>query len=140
MAVDEKSAGAVICLKDPNTNDRKFLLLHYTSGHWDFAKGNIEKNESEVQAVIRETKEETGISDLELVEGFREVVAYKYRHGNKLVNKEVAIFLAYTKTARVEISHEHIGYAWLSYDEAVRRLTYKNSKRVLEAAAEFLGE
>ncbi|MGH9950141.1 MAG: diadenosine tetraphosphate hydrolase, partial [Nitrososphaeraceae archaeon] len=34
----EYSAGAVLFGNFAN-NERKFLLLHYTSGHWDFPKG-----------------------------------------------------------------------------------------------------
>src|SRR5262249_33755863 len=115
-----------------------YLLLHYTSGHWDFPKGNVEKGETETEAAVRETREETGISDIKIVDGFREVVEYKYRHGRRLVNKEVALFLASTETSKVVISHEHVGYAWLNYENAMKQLTFKNAKRVLEAAKDFM--
>lgn len=59
----EKSAGAVII------NDKKVLLLHYSSGHWDFPKGHIEKGETELETAKREVKEETGldIKDFEII-------------------------------------------------------------------------
>ena len=136
MVSDEKSAGAVIFLRDGDKPT--FLLLHYTSGHWDFPKGNIEKGESEKQAAIREVREETGISDMQLVDGFRQVVEYKYRHGRRLVSKEVVLFLAQTKTTRVILSDEHVDYACLDYDGAIQKLTYPNARTILEAALKHL--
>ena len=66
----EKSCGAIVCLtKD---SELLYLLLHYTSGHWDFVKGNVEVNETEKETVVRELREETGITDACFVEEFRE--------------------------------------------------------------------
>ena len=41
---------------------------------WDFAKGNIEKNEDELETLKRELKEETGISDFKLIKNFKEKI------------------------------------------------------------------
>ena len=43
----EKSCGAVIFRMEGKI--RKYLLLHYESGHWDFVKGNVEKGEEELE-------------------------------------------------------------------------------------------
>ena len=134
---DEKSAGAVVFLSNGNDHN-KYLLLHYTSGHWDFPKGNIEKGESEKQTVVREVREETGIADIQLFDDFRQVIEYKYRHGKKLVSKQVVLFLAQTRTDKVILSHEHIDYAWLDYDGALQKLTFQNARTILEAAKNYL--
>ena len=57
----EKSCGAVIFIKKDDST--KYLLLNYEAGHWDFVKGNVEPNETEKETVVRELKEETGITD-----------------------------------------------------------------------------
>ncbi|WP_415280753.1 bis(5'-nucleosyl)-tetraphosphatase [Candidatus Nitrososphaera sp. FF02] len=132
--VDERSAGAVVFIAD---NETEYLLLHYTAGHWDFPKGNIEAGETERQAATREIREETGIADVEFLEGFRQIISYKYRKRNRLVDKEVVLFLARTKTRGVTISHEHIGFAWKNYDDAMKQLTFKNAKNLLAAARQF---
>ena len=72
--VDERSAGAVVFIAD---NETEYLLLHYTAGHWDFPKGNIEAGETERQAATLEIREETGITDVEFLEGFRQIISYK---------------------------------------------------------------
>lgn len=133
--VDERSAGAVVFISN---DEPEYLLLHYTASHWDFPKGNIEAGETEKEAAVREIREETGITDVEFVEGFRKIISYRYRKARRLVDKEVVLFLARTKTRDVTISHEHIGFAWKNYDEAMKQLTYRNAKGLLEAAKQFM--
>lgn len=143
----EKSAGAIIFKKtlDGSTN---YLLLHYESGHWEFAKGHVEKGETEEQTVEREVEEETGIKDLKIISGFRYFIKYffkatygvKNKDKNKapLVFKTVAFFLAETNTEQIQLSPEHIGFKWLPYEEALNQLTHKNAKNILKKANDFL--
>lgn len=131
----EKSCGAVVFTK---TSEVNYLLLHYEAGHWDFVKGNVEPNESEKDTVVRELKEETGIADARFIEGFREKVEYFYRRQGATIHKEVVFFLIETRTDKVELSYEHVGYAWLNYQRAIEKLTFKNAKDVLQKAREFL--
>lgn len=133
----EKSCGAIV-FKRQKSAPVRHLILHYTAGHWDFPKGAQEKNESEEQTAAREIKEETGITDMELVKDFKETVKYFYKNGEETVYKEVVFFLAETNAKEVKISSEHIGYAWASYDKAYEKLTYNNSKELLRKAAKFM--
>ena len=73
----EKSAGAII-FKIINSVPH-YLLLHYPSGHWEFAKGHIEEGEKPESAAIREIEEETGIKDLKIIPGFKEYIKYFFR-------------------------------------------------------------
>ena len=135
--VDERSAGAVVFYMEEEA-EPEYLLLHYTAGHWDFPKGNIEAGEGEKQAATREIREETGITDVEFFDGFRMKIDYRYRHGKRPILKEVVLFLARTQTRQVTLSHEHIGFAWKKFDNAVQMLTYRNAKNLLSAAKDFL--
>ena len=132
----EKSCGAVIFKR--SKDGIKYLLLHYEAGHWDFPKGNQEKNETEKQAALREIKEETGIEDVEFVNGFREVIKYFYKKDKETIFKEVVFFLAQSAKEHVKLSFEHIGYAWMSYEHAYKKLTYNNSKDLLRKANQSL--
>jgi 8-oxo-dGTP pyrophosphatase MutT (NUDIX family) len=131
----EKSCGAVIFKLNGH---RKYLLLHYEGGHWDFVKGHVEKNESEKETVLRETEEEVGIKELTFIEGYRKPISYYYKRAGKTVYKEVVFYLLETKTEAVRLSREHVGFDWLSYDNAYARLTYKNAKDTIEKAHLFL--
>jgi len=132
----EKSCGAVIFRMEGKI--RKYLLLHYESGHWDFVKGNVEKGEEEPDTVRREAGEETGITDLKFVGGFRHLIKYFYTREKQKVSKEVIFYLAETSTEKIEISFEHIGYEWLGYEEAFKKLTFRSARDLLEKAAKFL--
>ena len=130
--IDERSAGAVVFYMEDNS-EPEYLLLHYSAGHWDFPKGNIEAGENEKQTATREIREETCITNVEFLDGFRMKIEYKYRHGKKPVRKEVVLYLARARTRKVILSHEHIGFAWRKFDDAMEQLTYLNAKNLLSA-------
>ena len=116
----------------------QYLLLNYPTGHWDFIKGKIESGEKELQTAIRETKEETGIEDIEFIDGFKESINYNFQYEGELIYKEVVFFLAKTKTETVKISHEHLDYCWLDYNNAREKTTYQNAKNILSKANDLL--
>ena len=132
----EKSAGAVIFRE--NSNGIVFLLLNYPSGHWDFVKGKIEKDEDPIQTVIREAEEETGISDLSFIDGFEEWIEYDFQFEGELIHKKVIFYLARTNTEKITISHEHLDYVWLDYKNALEKVTYQNAKSILSKAHELI--
>ena len=47
-------------------NSKKEILFIRRNGKWDLPKGKVEKDETYQAAALRETKEETGVQDLEL--------------------------------------------------------------------------
>jgi 8-oxo-dGTP pyrophosphatase MutT (NUDIX family) len=127
---DESSAGIILFYE--NSGTKLFLLLHYPSGHWDFVKGRIEKNEQPREAALRETKEETGITDIEFIDGFEERIQYSYQLDGKTIRKQVIFFLAKTKTIDIKISDEHTNYLWLDFESAFEKTTYQNAKKLLK--------
>ncbi len=133
--MNEISAGAVIFRKNSRL---QFLLLHYPSGHWDFVKGKIEANENPNQTTIRETREETGITDLDFVNGFEESVEYEFQYDGELIHKKVIFFLAKTNAVEIKISHEHLDFVWLEFKEALEKITYRNARSVLSKANQLL--
>lgn len=134
--IKEKSAGTVLFTQESGEN--RFLLLNYPGGHWDFVKGKIEINESPEQTVVRETKEETGILDIEFINGFKEKIEYSFKFDGDIVQKEVVFFLAKTNTKKIELSYEHLDYVWLDFNNALNKVTYDNAKNILIKAKNYL--
>lgn len=136
--IEETSAGVVLFRKA----DSKilFLLLHYPSGHWDFVKGKMEKGETTHETAIRETKEETGITDISFVDNFEEWIEYNFQFQGELVHKKVVFFLGETKTKDVSISHEHLDYVWMDYLTAMEKTTFDNAKTILTKSYSLLSK
>lgn len=136
--VKERSAGAV--LYRAAAEGRRYLLLQYGAGHWGFPKGHVEAGETEEQAAIREVEEETGIprAHLKFIPGFRGRTDYRFRRGRTTVEKGVEFFLVEAAVDKVVISHEHTGFVWLPYGEALQRLSFDGPKRLLIDAESFL--
>jgi 8-oxo-dGTP pyrophosphatase MutT (NUDIX family) len=132
----EKSAGIVLFRNDSSKSE--FLLLNYPQGHWDFIKGKVERNETPHETAIRETKEETGITNIEFIDGFEESVEYDFRFKKEDIHKKVIFFLAKTDEKNIKLSHEHNDYLWLEYNDALKKTTFENAKNVLSKANEFL--
>ena len=132
---EEVSAG-IILFND--TDDGKFLLLNYPSKHWDFVKGKMEKDETPLETALRETKEETGISDVEFIDGFKEEIEYNFYADNQEIHKKVIFFLGKTKTIDIILSYEHLDFIWLDFNNALEKITYKNAKNLLKKSRNFL--
>ena len=139
MAREERSAGVVLFRADPDApGGRVFLLLDY-GRYWDYAKGHVEPGEDDLTAALRELREETGIADATVLPDFRHDLTYFFRDRKKgLIRKTVTFFLASTRATEVTLSHEHVGYAFLPFDDALARLNYPNAKATLQTANDHL--
>ena len=112
----KEAISAGIILFNENDDVRRYLLLNYPNGHWDFIKGGIEDGETPHETSIRETEEETGITDIKFVNGYKEEIEYFFRVDNNDVHKKVIFFLARTNSINVKLSHEHHDFIWLEYE------------------------
>lgn len=144
----EVSAGAVIFRQGLEV--REYLLLQYPYGYWDYVKGHVEENETLEETLARETEEESGLKLKKIVKGFREVSRYCYvAKGRERVRrkaekkgfwifKTVYFYVAEAAEGTVTVSHEHIGYEWLPFEMAIKRLQFPRSKEILQKAEDFL--
>ncbi|KKP97370.1 MAG: NUDIX hydrolase [Candidatus Moranbacteria bacterium GW2011_GWE1_36_7] len=138
----EKSVGCVVYRMEKEKI--LFLLVQYRSWQWDFPKGHMEKGESEEQTMAREIREETGIVDLSILQGFRTQSNYFYvAKGNEkkerqkegrgiYIFKRAVFFAAQTFNKDVKIDFENKNFAWLTYGEVLDRLKNDGSIRIIK--------
>jgi 8-oxo-dGTP pyrophosphatase MutT (NUDIX family) len=135
----EKRAAGVVVIRDSAEGRRYLLLRAYRN--WDLPKGRLEDGESTLQAALRETREETGLDDLEFAWGQEHIDTEPYAGG-----KVVRFYVARTGTREVSLPvnpllgrPEHHEYRWLPLESALA-LTVPRLQRVLRWAAERAGD
>ena len=129
----ETSCGVVL------VNYGTVLLLQYPQGHWDLPKGHVESDDGDRHStMLRELEEETGIADVALLDGFEERTEYSFRHKGKRKEKQVYWYIAETDVIEVQLSHEHRGYLWLDWDQALETITHDETRTVVRAAQRFV--
>ena len=131
----EHSSGAFIYI---NEGDKiQFLLLKKTNGEYDFAKGHFEEGENDEATAKREILEETGLKP-EFLPFFYIDIKYFFKNRGKKCLKTVRYFIAKSKTKKVSISKEHVGYLWLTEKELYDKIIYKNTKGILNEVFEYV--
>lgn len=123
MSAPEKiirSAGIIVVRHEKN--GWKFLFLR-AFRNWDFPKGETQAGESPLETAVRETREETGITEFRFLWGERFKETEPYNRGTKIAR----YYLAQTSADQVNFAvnpeigtPEHHEYRWLSGAELER--------------------
>jgi len=137
----EKTVGIVIFRREGK--GIRYLLLHHGGPYWNFPKGRQEPGETEVQTALRELREETGITDVKIIDGFKHEYNYDFDSEvndgvREKIFKHAIFFIGEVQGDAVEISHEHIDYGWFDYETAHKRSFYQQGQDLLKAANQFL--
>ena len=129
----EKSCGAIVF----NENTEKILLVKMHNGNWGFPKGHIESNETKEETAIREVFEETNIK-IKIIPNFEREIKYI---PNENTIKKVTFFAGITQEENVIVeTHEIEDFKWCTYEEALKLVTYKLQKDVLEKSRKVIME
>lgn len=134
--IEDTSAGVI--LFRTTRGKREYLLLKSRTGDWEFPKGGIENNEQLRQTAVRETQEETGITKLCIVGGFRDKYSYVFEVSDDTVHKTVYLFIGHSYEASATLSDEHYDYQWRTFEQAKNTITHEAPREILEDAHEYL--
>jgi bis(5'-nucleosidyl)-tetraphosphatase len=117
-----KQAAGIVVLR-PSARGWLVLILR-SYRNWDFPKGLLELGESALDAAVRETQEETGLSDLVFRWGDAWIDTAPYAAG-----KVARFFVAESSLGEVTLQMspelgrpEHDEFRWLTLKEAARLL------------------
>ena len=131
--VKEHSSGGVVFKKDKNKI--RYLLIKDANSKWTIPKGHIEEGENVSDAALREIREETGITNLQIareLEGTR----YFFCRGKDLILKTVYLFLIEAKSVeKLNPNKKEIkGAMWFTAKDAVKNIGYNNIKEMFNKA------
>ncbi len=141
----EKYRKAVFIVVYTKTNDGiKYLLLKrklHWSG-WEFPKGGIEANEAKRATVERELYEETGRKAMSIKQfGFKGSYKYKKQMPGRpgFIGQFFTLFSAEVESGEIKIDHrEHSTYEWLTFENAMKKLSFPNQKKSLTIVQNWL--
>ena len=120
-------------------NYDSILLLQYPPGHWSFPKGHIEESDKDhFSTAKRELLEETGISEVSIIDGWKSRTEYTFFSKGTPTTKQVFWYLANTDELSVKLSHEHTNYLWVNFEEAFDQLTFEQEISLLRSAKDFI--
>lgn len=112
-----------------------YVLVVESDGHCGLPKGHIELGETEIQAALREIKEETDIT-ASILDGFLKKVEYTMNNGNI---KQTTYFCARYVDQMIKCNkHELLSVKLLPFGEAVLSLSYPKIKDVLIEANQYI--
>ena len=140
MRPNEISSGGVVARRSPDGYE---VCLVNDGRYWGFPKGRIEPGETPETAAMREIYEETGIALESLaLRASLPPSEYVFRRPNRgaLVFKRVHHFIVEVPegTELHPDPAEIAEAAWLGFDEAKARLSFRNSVSILDAARSLL--
>jgi 8-oxo-dGTP pyrophosphatase MutT (NUDIX family) len=122
-----RQSGAIVVRLDQEEPRVLLVTAKRNPDRWIFPKGHVEKNETAEEAALREAREEAGVT----ARCVGPAGALEYRFLG--AGFRVEYFLALLKR---EVSPPEKGRSrsWCSYDEALERLRFKNTRRLLRKA------
>ena len=136
MTIHRISSGGVIFRPAGATYEVALIRVARADGYaWTLPKGWVEKGEDLEQTAVREVREETGLQAKVLRKLGEIMYEFYSRPDRSRVLKTVHVFLLEClggDTADHDDEVEEV--RWITLDEAVRTLTYKNEREMLEKA------
>ncbi|MCX6711589.1 MAG: NUDIX domain-containing protein [Candidatus Woesearchaeota archaeon] len=129
-----KKIGAIIYFKDKDKV--YFLILHRVLrwNGWEILKGSIKKNETALQALKRELKEEIDIKKFKVIKKINKQIKFKWDYHDVIIDD---IFLVkIDKDSKIVLNNntrkEHNKYLWVSKQKDIKMLTWNNTKSLLK--------
>jgi len=105
-------------------------------GIWQILTGRVEQDEISMQAIMREIKEETGLTPTSLWTA-PQVLSFFDPITDRIIL--APLFIAQVDPGdRVTLSHEHSEFAWVSPDKAKELVPWKGQHDAIDTTVAFL--
>lgn len=129
----------ILAIPYKQDNEIMYGLFHRADmDQWQFIAGGGEDEETPKEAAIREIYEEAGIKTADVIE----LVSMAYIPANVISEKHRQYWskdtfvlpeyhFAFACDGDIQISNEHSECIWVSYEEAVKKLTWDSNRTAL---------
>ena len=133
-----RAAGFVLTRTPPGpagAEPEYLLLVNRRDGMPGLPKGHADGGEDDLATAVRETREETGLTDLDVDPWFRTEISYRVRKSGEFRWKTVVYFRARLRSGEVRLSDEHTAWSWQPLCETLDRISFDSLRDVLTRAA-----
>ncbi len=114
-----------------------YLIEHMTLGHTSIPKGHIEENETILECVKREIKEELNL-DIEVDMTRSHKITYSPSDG---IIKDVVFYTAKPTSDNIITQKEEVlDYEWVELDECLKKITHDSDKEVIMDLSKYIME
>lgn len=133
----ETSAGGIVFRRDGERT--LVLIIRDRYRNWGFPKGHVEHGEAPAEAAVREVREETGLSQLDVVAPL-DTIVWTFRFRGRRIRKTCHFFALATPDERTRPQRREgiTDCRWVTIEQGERLLTHDNARAVLIGARETI--
>lgn len=123
------SAGGILIKFEQNIPKICLVKLTPPKSGFVFPKGHVKKHETIQEAAIREVREETGISNIDIKDYLGFLTRTSTENDGTEVKKDIHLYLM--RTSQVDHANADEEYEWVTLEKAANILTFDVEKRFL---------
>lgn len=134
IPIKSNVVSGVVLSKDEDVP--KILMMKRIKGEfWCHVAGKIEQDETAVEAIVREVREETGIIVKALYSA--EFMEQFYEHHTNHILMIPAFVIQCPADQAITLNDEHVEYRWCTIQEALSLASFPNQEKLYRHISEY---
>lgn len=130
MELPIKVQGVMYCKENAKLEYLIIKRCEKDGGFWQGVTGTLEEGEKLKDCLIREIKEELGITYINNISEIKETIQWAKKTG--FIITEYVFLIEIDRNINIILSDEHEDYKWCEFNEAYQLLEKENNKNTLK--------